>query len=471
MSKKTVPSFPFDAVSPKAWKQQIQYELSGEDYNSVMIKQTEEGIKVKPFYTEEDLPSYKSFNKNSAIAANKLDLPANGFLISFEIYANNSDMAHKKALWCVEKGCEKLVFLVQENIESPEVLLSQIPAHIHVHLLLQKPTSLQVQSFSTYLNTKKNVLWRCSLDPLTHFFVRGNWWTSETQDLELLSLLTNKIQLPILTIDGRIFQSAGANMSHQLAHVLSHFTAYAVLLSESKLLSKIEKVYIQLHLGNNFLMEISKIKAFDLLWASLCKTFNIDLPYSICAEGATIDKTLYSNNTNSIRNSTQLLSAVLGGAHELICSPYDRIHKKSHSYSDRLAINQALILKHECHFESLNNPLTGSFAIEKLAYELAEKALDVYKSTEAKGGILAGFKNHEIQNQIQIQYKKSLEKLQKGTASLIGANYLPKREKLTFEKYPFIKQQQRKTLIPPLISKRYAMEWEQKISPDSHENR
>lgn len=469
MSRKGAPSHGFEPVSPKAWKQQIQFELSGADYNTSVITHRQEGIKVKPFYTSEDLPTNPPTHKSAQTATPQGNI--NDFLISFEVYANHSDMANKKALWCIEKGCDKIIFLVQESIEHPEKLLANIPVDMHLNLILQKPTSQQIENFSSYLNRVGNPRWQCSTDPISHFLTQGKWWKSEIEDGKLLEELIEKLPGSILTIDSRICHSAGAHMSLQLAHAMSHFTSYAIQLSEKNTLSKIKEVHFQLHTGNDFLMEISKIKALDLLWASVCQSLHISLPYVLCVEGAAIDKTLYANNTNTIRNSTQLLSGVIAGAQEILCTPYDRIHKKSHAYSDRLAINQALILKHECHFKNIKDPLSGSYAVERLSYELAEKALEIYQKTEAKGGLVAGMLRHEIQRDIQSQYHKTLEKFQKGDAVLIGANYLAKHEPLSLEKYPFIKKQHNKTLVPPLVPKRYAMEWEQKIQRDSHENR
>jgi methylmalonyl-CoA mutase len=78
----------FDPVSAKAWKQKIQYDLKGRDYNENLVWETSEGIHVKPFYHADDLE--------------KVDLkPSNGRLswqIAQEIFVADTAKANEKAL-------------------------------------------------------------------------------------------------------------------------------------------------------------------------------------------------------------------------------------------------------------------------------------------------------------------------------------------------------------------------------------
>ena len=63
MNKQGANTAIFSPVSGKAWKQRIQYELDGADYNEQMLRESSDGIKTKPFYTREDLP--ENFSPNT----------------------------------------------------------------------------------------------------------------------------------------------------------------------------------------------------------------------------------------------------------------------------------------------------------------------------------------------------------------------------------------------------------------------
>jgi methylmalonyl-CoA mutase len=165
------------------------------------------------------------------------------------------------------------------------------------------------------------------------------------------------------------------------------------------------------------------------------------------------------------------MACVLGGASSLVCTPYDTIFKKSHAYSDRLSINQALIIKHECGLDKLIDPISGSYAVEKLSIEIAEKGLAYFKNIEAQGGLILALKNNIIQKNISLQFESQLAQYKSNEKELIGANILPDIETLSLEKFPFIRIEKRKTTIAPLISKRFSMDWEIEAQKSVYENK
>ncbi|HUH47929.1 MAG TPA: hypothetical protein VLZ54_12295, partial [Arenibacter sp.] len=86
----------FPEISAKAWKQRIQVDLKGADYNQNLVWESPEGIKVKPFYHSEDLEalSLTGLQRNTT------------WEIGQSVYAGNATAANKKALGAIEKGAE-----------------------------------------------------------------------------------------------------------------------------------------------------------------------------------------------------------------------------------------------------------------------------------------------------------------------------------------------------------------------------
>ena len=451
----------FPAVSGKAWKQRIQYELDGADYNEQMLHESSDGIKTKPFYTHEDLP--ENFNRNTP--------DQDPFHIGIEVFCNNSKMSVEKALWSFEKGCDQVKFLIQENIENPLDLTKKLPENKFLIFELQKTNSKQLENFTRCLSTDLKKSFRIQLDPISQFFTRGNWWFSEQVDLDLVCQFVSLSEKPRILIDNRNIESAGASISQQLAYALAHAHEYLLVLSENNLLDKIHTFEFVFNMrSSDFFMEISKLKAFEVLWDNLKKLYQFNIPFELSTQPSKIDQTLFQNNHNLIRNTSSLMAGILGKCHNLYNLPFDHIHKKSHPYSDRLSINQMLILKHECGLSGTKDPVLGSFSIAHIAFEIAEKALSIFKSTEANGGFIAGLKNNSIQKAIHLQFEKQMELYRSKKRSLLGANLLFEREELTYEKYPFLRIDKRKTLIAPIIPNRYATYFEQKASKDLDEN-
>jgi methylmalonyl-CoA mutase len=158
------------------------------------------------------------------------------------------------------------------------------------------------------------------------------------------------------------------------------------------------------------------------------------------------------------------MSAAIGGADIIFNTPYDAHFKKSNEFSSRLSKNQLLILKHEGYLDKVSNPADGAYYIESLTKQIAEKALQLIKDIEAKGGLIKMFFEGTIQRKIKEQANKELEKFTNKSITLTGVNiYEDKTQsmKSNMELYPFIKTKPRKTLIEPLMQKRLAEEWEQ----------
>ncbi|MGE5944526.1 MAG: methylmalonyl-CoA mutase family protein, partial [Flavobacteriales bacterium] len=123
-----------------------------------------------------------------------------------------------------------------------------------------------------------------------------------------------------------------------------------------------------------------------------------------------------------------------------------------------------LILKHESHFDKVNNPADGAYYLETITHQLAEKALDLFKNIEGNGGFLKQLKEGTIQRKIKESADKEQQQFNAGDIILTGTNkYINATDKMkdNLELYPFVKTNQRKTLIEPIIEKRLSETLEQ----------
>ncbi len=174
---------------------------------------------------------------------------------------------------------------------------------------------------------------------------------------------------------------------------------------------------------------------------------------------------MYDYNTNMIRTTTESMSAILGGADTVANLAYDAIYHKDNEFGERIARNQLLLLKHESYFDKVSNTSDGAYYIENLTLQLAEKALQLFKSIEKGGGFLKQLKEHTIQNKIKESAEKEQARFDTQKDILVGTNaYQNKKDSMkdTVELYPFVKTNIRKTLIEPIIEKRLAEAIEQK---------
>ncbi|MGM0392474.1 MAG: methylmalonyl-CoA mutase family protein, partial [Bacteroidota bacterium] len=142
----------------------------------------------------------------------------------------------------------------------------------------------------------------------------------------------------------------------------------------------------------------------------------------------------------------------------------DAVFHKNNEFGDRIARNQLLVLKNESYLDKVSNAAEGSYYIESLTTQFAEKALEIFKEIEAGGGFLKQLKEGIIQKKILESAQKEQEQFNNGELVLVGTNKFENPEdrmKNDLELYPFLKMNPRKTLIQPILERRLAEEIEQ----------
>lgn len=438
----------FDSVSAQAWKQKIQMDLKGADYNDTLIWHTREGIDVKPFYHRDD------FSESFLKAGTK----ATDFKILKQIYAGDVKKANEEAHLCLSEGIECLSFQVTSETQVLSDLfagLESIPIHLTFKVLTDKLIDELIElakSYNFYLE----------IDIIGHLARSGNWYNNLNEDHRLLEkiIASSLLFTTTLSIDLSLYQNAGANMKQQLGYSLAQAVEYLNHFNNG-----IENLMVfKVSVGSNYFFEIAKLRALRILWASIAPAFNANSECLIVASPSLRNKTLYDYNTNMLRTTTECMSAILGGADVVSNLPYDTVYHKSNEFGDRIAKNQLLILKHESYFNWVENPTDGTYYIESLTQQLAEKALELFKNIEMNGGILNQLKEGTIQRKIKESAQKEQEAFDAGDEILLGTNKHPNEQdkmKNEIELYPFLKTKKRKTLIEPIIVKRLSEQLEQ----------
>ncbi|TLP75673.1 methylmalonyl-CoA mutase [Maribacter sp. ACAM166] len=443
----------FREVSAKEWKQNIQYDLKGKDYNEKVVWDSPEGIKVKPFYHADD------FLEQNTI----LTTDSRTWKIGQDIYAGNAIMANEAARKSLKKGAEAIRFIIPSTDINASTLLNNIDLNTNLVYLDMRFLSKEYIS-NIFKNISNANTIRFQVDPIGHLSKTGNWYQSLSSDLAILNELAQLKVDNLVSVDLTLYENAGSDMTQQLGYALSHANEYLNQFNKNGSLDKLKDIEFKVAVGGNYFFEIAKIRALRKLWKILAGAYEVFPNCHITAIPSKRNKTIYDYNVNMIRTTTECMSAVLGSADTVFNLPYDTVYKKDNDFAERIALNQLVLLKEESYFNKVENPAEGSYYIETITNQLAEKALIIFKTIEKEGGFLHQLKNHSIQNKIADNAKKQQESFSAKKAVLVGTNAYQNGEDIMggeLEIYPFVKKNPRKTLITPIIEKRLAEELEQ----------
>ncbi|MDD7886726.1 methylmalonyl-CoA mutase subunit beta [Flavivirga sp. 57AJ16] len=435
----------FESVSAKQWKQKIQFDLKGADYNDTLIWKTNEDISVKPFYHTDDFKEQPKIPSPEPTAWN----------ISQSIFVADVKKSNQKAIDAIERGAESIKFI----IPSETILINDLLEHINPE---STPLYFELQFLSeTFVKQLTAILpgtgIRIHTDIIGHLAKSGNWYDNLKDDFSKFKTIVTSTKS--FSIDVSLYQNAGANMVQQLAYALAHANEYLNYFENNKETLPTLEVNFEVSVGSNYFFEIAKLRALRMLWDTLATAYHINYNCYILATPTKRNKTLYDYNTNMLRTTTECMSAILGGANSICNLPYDAIYHRDNEFGERIARNQLLVLKHESYFNVVRNPSDGAYYIESLTNQLAEKALDLFKNIEKNSGFLKQLKDGTIQRKIKESATKEEVQFHAGEDILLGTNKHPNTEdkmKHELELYPFVKTNQRKTLIEPIIEKRLA---------------
>lgn len=435
----------FDSITSKQWKQQIQFELKGADYNETLIWNSPEDIPVKPFYHSDK--NTLCFGTNGNVS---------NFKICQNIFVYDLEKSIIKANDSINRGAESIRFTIENQETDIIKLLSNINSeNITIYFNLSFLSTDFIQKTDDFIKNKEIKVFY-NLDPIGNFAKDGNWFkTIENDNFQVLNDLSKKELLGkgLISIDAGLYQNAGANMVQQIAYSLAHCNEYFNKLTIN------QPIVFRISIGTNYFFEIAKLRAFRLVFNAIAAEYNHKFDCHILASPTKRNKTIYDYNTNMLRTTTECMSAILGGADSISNLPYDAIYHKDNEFADRISRNQLLILKHESYFDKVNNPTDGSYYIEELTYQMAEKALSLFKDIENNGGFLKQLKDGTIQRKINENANKEQDLFDSSKEILLGTNKYPNKNdkmKHDLELFPFVKINPRKTLITPIIERRLA---------------
>jgi len=407
----------FRGVNEDEWKAQLLKELKGDESKLVVYNKIEE-ISYSTFHypseyglnsrTSASLPVQRGFYKSHSQWRN-------GIQISTE----NEQEANKTALNALMAGCDFIHFISTKNTNWNAVLNEIGLEYIHTTFTIKDNTD-----FSELINViGQDNLRFCSFN-LTREVINFN----EIKDL------INVNQLPVIQIDGFSFNQCGANAIQELGFVTEK--ALGALIDLMNLGLTIDEaaacIHFRIGVGANYLIEIAKFRALKILCANLVKAYNpqhnCSLNCQITAEVGWVNKSLKDPHTNLLRQTTEAMSAILGGIDRLILHPYDYCSVNGSSdLAQRMALNISNLLQDESYLATVSDALGGSFAIEILTNELAEKGWNLFKKMDV---INPESQNEEWKKLVKSKVLQRIEMSKSSELTLIGINKFLNPEKI-----------------------------------------
>jgi len=462
-------------MAPKIekWRELAEKELKRSP--DTIVWNTPEGIEVKPLYTAEDLegighldslPGMKPFvrgpratmyagrpwtirqyagfstaEESNAFYRKALAAGQQGISVAFDLATHRGyDSDHPRVVGDVGKAGVAI-----DSVEDMKILFDGIPLdQVSVSMTMNGAVIPILANFIVAGEEqgvpREKLSGTIQNDILKEFMVRNTYIYPPEPSMRIVADIIEYTakEMPkfnSISISGYHIHEAGATLVQELAFTLADGREYvrAALKKGLNVDDFAGRLSFFFAIGMNFFMEISKLRAARLLWTRVMEEFEPKKPSSLMlrthcqTSGVSLQEQDPYNNI--IRTAFEAMSAVLGGTQSLHTNSFDEAIALPTEFSARIARNTQLILQHETGVTKVVDPLAGSYYIESLTKELADKAWALMEEIEAMGGMTRAVMSGLPKRMIEEAAIRKQAAIDRGETVIVGVNkYRPDNE-------------------------------------------
>ena len=436
----------FQAPTKQEWLDKIGVDLKGADFQKRLVWKTPEGFSVQPFYQRDDVEKlstpYSMPGEFPFVRGNKKN--DNTWYIRQEIEAGDAKAANAKALDILNKGIDSLSFTIPGDCVSAEfveTLLKDIYCDcVELNFNTCKRHSAElaeilVAYFEKKGYDKEKIVGSIDWDPMDKMLqgkpVDHIMEVMNTYAVPLVNTLKDYPNFRCITVNAVNLSNKGAYCMQELGYALAWGNEYMQQLTDAGVDATLaaKKIKFNMGISENYFMEIAKFRAGRMLWAEIVKQYEpkCDCACQMIVNAITTEynMTIFDAHVNLLRSQTETMSAALAGVHSIVVTPFDAAYEKPDDFSERIARNQQLLLKEECHFNTVVDPSAGSYYIETLTESLAKEAWKEFLAVEEKGGFLEAIKSGAVQEDIDATNAKRHTLAAQRREFILGTNQFP----------------------------------------------
>jgi methylmalonyl-CoA mutase len=450
------------------WKRLAEKERKGAPIDD-LVWHTPEGIDVKPLYTAADVDGldfadsiagaypfvrgpkatmyterpwtirqYAGFStaeESNAFYRRNLAAGQKGLSVAFDLATHRGyDSDHPRVTGDVGKAGVAI-----DSVEDMKILFDGIPlAEMSVSMTMNGAV-LPVLAMFVVAGEEQGVpqsalTGTIQNDILKEFMVRNTYIYPPKPSMRVVADIiehTSK-QMPrfnSISISGYHMQEAGATCELELAFTIADGLEYVrAALSKGLMVDDFaSRLSFFFAIGMNFYMEVAKLRAARLLWATLMKKhFDPKKADSMMlrthCQTSGVSLTEQDPHNNIIRTTVEAMAAVLGGTQSLHTNAFDEAIALPTDFSARIARNTQLVLQHETGITKTVDPWGGSYFMESLTHALARRALSIIEEVESMGGMTRAVESGMPKLRVEEAAAKRQARVDRGTDVVVGVN-------------------------------------------------
>lgn len=454
--KLTLDEFPPSSYGE--WRQAAEESLKGAPFDKKLVTSTPEGIKLQPIYSKADLealalpeswPGLPPFVRGSAasgfkakpwLVAQELSCGSldqfNAALKSSLMRGQNSvvvlpDAATRHGADPDEAACDEVGGLSLATLDDAARAFAGVDLQAAPVLVFAGASALPMAGLLKAVAGEKGFSGAVLADPLTEWARDGKLDISlddAQAELAIVSKWAAGKGIRTVGIQANLWADAGGTAVEELAFGLATGAAYFRSLAAAGVPDDeiAPRFVMALSLGSNLFMQIAKLRAARLLWDRMVGAFGVKpAPLFIHGRTSIFNKSVLDPHTNMLRATTEGFAGVIGGVDSMHVAAFDEPVRTPDEISTRIARNVHTILGEECGFSEVADAAGGSWYVESLTIELAQKAWELFQEVEKHGGMAVALRKGFPQGVLAVSAKARLDAVSKRRETVLGVNLFP----------------------------------------------
>ena len=450
-----------------AWKRAADKAAPGGSADN-LVWQTPEGIAVKPLYTAADtrdlpyadtLPGFEPFvrgpqptmyavrpwtirqyagfstaEESNAFYRANLAAGGQGVSVAFDLATHRGyDSDHPRVVGDVGKAGVAI-----DSVEDMKILFDGIPLdRVSVSMTMNGAVLPVLAGYIVAAEeqgvAQKDLSGTIQNDILKEFMVRNTYIYPPGPSMRIIADIieytaAHMPKFNSISISGYHMQEAGANQALELAFTLADGREYvrAALARGMGVDDFAPRLSFFFAIGMNFYLEIAKLRAARLLWWRIMKDFAPKNAKSLLlrthCQTSGWSLTEQDPYNNVVRTAIEALAAVFGGTQSLHTNSFDEAIALPTDFSSRIARNTQLLIQEETHITSVVDPWAGSYMMERLTQDMADKAWSIIEEVEAMGGMTRAVESGWAKLRIEAAAADKQARIDSGRDVIIGVN-------------------------------------------------
>jgi methylmalonyl-CoA mutase len=389
---------------------------------------------VQQPWTIRQYAGFSTAEDSNAFYKRNLKAGQKGLSVAFDLPTHRGyDSDHERVIGDVGKAGVAI-----DSVEDMKLLFDKIPLDQMSVSMTMNGAVLPIMAFYIVAAEEQGVQMEqlsgtIQNDILKEFMVRNTYIYPPEASMKIVSDIfefTSK-KMPkfnSISISGYHMQEAGASADIELAYSLANGLEYIRKGLDAGL--EIDTFAPRLSffwgIGMNHFMEIAKLRAARMLWAKIVQKFNPENPKSLAlrthCQTSGWSLTEQDPFNNVARTCVEATAAIFGGTQSLHTNALDEAIALPTDFSARIARNTQLYLQKETNITKTVDPWAGSYYVEKLTQEIAEKAWSHIEEVEALGGMTKAIKSGVPKLRIEEAAARKQARIDSGQDIIVGVN-------------------------------------------------